>query len=73
MAKQTLARVRYSRMAWMSLPLRATFSSAHPLADIFHPPHPPIAAQSISQGRTISPSEGLQIFPTLPSGEARVA
>jgi hypothetical protein len=33
----------------IDLPLRATFSPAHPLADIFHPPHPPIASQSISR------------------------
>ena len=52
----------------MSPPLRATFSPAHPPADIFHPPYPPIAAQSISQGRAIRPSEGLPISPTLPSG-----
>jgi len=30
------------------LPLRVSFSPAHPLADIFHPPHPPIASKSIS-------------------------
>jgi len=30
------------------LPLRVSFSPAHPLADIFHPPYPPIALQSIS-------------------------
>jgi hypothetical protein len=33
----------------IDLPLRATFSPAHPLADIFHPPYPPIASQSISR------------------------
>ena len=31
------------------LPLRATFSPAHPLADIFYPPDPPIAPQSITR------------------------
>lgn len=30
--------------------LRAAFSPAHPLADILHPPYPPIASQSISRG-----------------------
>jgi hypothetical protein len=30
--------------------MRATFSPAHPLADIFRPPYPPIASQSISRG-----------------------
>src|SRR2546422_5211114 len=30
-------------MTRMSPPLRATFSPSHPLADIFHPPYPPIA------------------------------
>jgi hypothetical protein len=29
--------------------LRAAFSPAHPLADIFYPPYPPIASQSISR------------------------
>jgi hypothetical protein len=33
----------------IDLPLRAAFSPAHPLADIFHPPYPPIASQSISR------------------------
>jgi len=33
----------------IDLPLRATFSPAHPPADIFHPPYPPIASQSISR------------------------
>jgi hypothetical protein len=33
-----------------SLTLCATFSPSHPLADIFHPPYPPIASQSISRG-----------------------
>jgi len=33
----------------IDLPLRATFSPAHPRADIFHPPYPPIASQSISR------------------------
>jgi len=28
---------------------RLDFSPAHPLADIFHPPYPPIASQSISR------------------------
>jgi hypothetical protein len=31
----------------IDLPLRAAFSPAHPLADTFHPPYPPIASQSI--------------------------
>ena len=35
---------------WLDgLPLRATFAPAHPLADIIHPPYPPIASQSISR------------------------
>jgi hypothetical protein len=36
------------------LPLRITFSPAHPLADIFHPPYPPIASQSISRDVPLS-------------------
>jgi hypothetical protein len=38
-----------SGMGLIDLPLRASFSPAHPLADIFHPPYPPIASQSISR------------------------
>jgi len=33
----------------VDIQLRATFSPAYPLADIFHPPYPPIASQSISR------------------------
>jgi hypothetical protein len=33
----------------IELPLLAAFSPAHPLADTFHPPYPPIASQSISR------------------------
>ena len=33
----------------IDLPLRTTFSPAHSLADIIHPPYPPIASQSISR------------------------
>ena len=33
----------------IDLPLRAAFSPTRPLADIFHPPFPPIASQSISR------------------------
>ena len=38
----------------IDLPLRATFSPAHPLADIFYPPYPPIASQSISRDVPLS-------------------
>ena len=38
----------------IDLPLRATFSPAHPLADIFYPPYPPIASQSISRDVPVS-------------------
>jgi hypothetical protein len=55
----------------IDLPLRATFSPAHPLADIFHPPCPPIASQSISRGRATSPSEGL-LIPQLPRGSRQI-
>jgi hypothetical protein len=50
----------------MLVPTARPFSPAHPLADTFHPPYPPIASQSISRGRAISSGEGLPIFPTLP-------
>ena len=46
----------------IDLPLRATFSSTHPLANIFHPPYPPIASQSISRGRASSQGEGLPML-----------
>ena len=41
-------------------PLRATFSPAHPLADIFHPPYPPIASQSISRDVPIARARASQ-------------
>src|SRR5262245_1605222 len=36
-------------MGLIDLSQRVTFSPAHPLADILHPPYPPIASQSISR------------------------
>ena len=44
----------------IDLPLRATFSPTHPLANIFHPPHPPIASQSISRDVPLAQARGLQ-------------
>ena len=35
--------------AKVALHLRTAFSPAHPSADIFHPPYPPIVSQSISR------------------------
>jgi hypothetical protein len=37
------------RWGLTNLPLRAAFLPARPLADIFHPPYPPIAWRSISR------------------------
>ena len=51
------------------LPLRAIFSPAHPLANIVHPPYPPIASQSISQGRRHLPKRGPSSLLTLDLGE----
>ena len=42
----------------IDLPLRATFSPAHLLADIFHPPYPPIASQSISRDVPVARARG---------------
>ncbi len=42
------------------LPLRVTFSPAHPLADIFHPPYHPIASQSISRDVPIARVRGVR-------------
>src|SRR5262245_41671699 len=36
-------------MGLIDLSQRVTFSPAYPLADILHPPYPPIASQSISR------------------------
>ena len=41
-------------------PLRATFSPAHPLADILHPPYPPIASQSISRDMPLARARAFQ-------------
>ena len=46
---------------WFGFPLRATFSPAHPLADIFHPPYPPIASQSISRDVLVARSRAFQL------------
>lgn len=35
------------RWGLIDLPLRTTFSPAHPPADIYYPPYPPITSQSI--------------------------
>ena len=44
----------------ITLPLRATFSPAHPLADIFYPPCPPIASQSISRDMPLARARGIR-------------
>ena len=54
----------------IDLPLRATFSPAHPLANIFHPPHPPIASKSISWDVPVAQARAFRsISSTLPYGE----
>ena len=56
------------RMARMSPPLRTTFSPAHPLADIFHPPYPPIASQSISRDVPYAHARAFRFSPLYPQG-----
>ena len=57
----------------IDLPLRATFSPAHPLADIFHPPYPPIASQSISLDVPVARARAFQSSSSLVKGVAKVA
>ena len=57
----------------LGLPLRATFSPAHPLADIFHPPYPPIASQSISRDVPLSQTRAFQSPSPLVKGVAKAA
>ncbi len=47
------------------------FHPAHPLADIFHPPYPPIASQSFSRDVPLAQARPFQstIFPCLSLGE----
>ncbi len=53
------------------LPLRATFSPAHPLADIFHPPHPPIASQSIPRDVPLTRARTFKFSPLYPKGSSQ--
>ncbi len=56
---------RALREGWglIDLPLRASLSPAHPLADIFYPSDPPITEQSISRDVPChSPRRGLLIL-----------
>src|SRR5437016_12839626 len=48
----------------IDLPLRAAFSPTRPLADIFHPPYPPIASQSISRDVPLARARAFR-FPIL--------
>jgi hypothetical protein len=52
----------------IDLPLRAAFSPAHPLADIFHPPYPPIASQSISRDVPLAQARAFLCFLLFPQG-----
>ena len=45
----------------LDLPLRATLSPADSLADIFHPPYPPIASQSISRDVPLARARAFQL------------
>jgi hypothetical protein len=53
--------------------LRVSFSPAHPLADIFHPPYPPIASQSISRDVPLSQARAFQFSLSLVRGVAEAA
>ncbi len=48
-----------SGIGLIDLPLRAAFSPAHPPADIFYPPYPPIASQSISRDVPLTRARGV--------------
>ena len=53
--------------------LRATFSPAYPLADIFHTPYPPIALQSISRNVPLARARVLQFTIPLCRGVGEAA
>jgi hypothetical protein len=55
----------------MDLALRATFSPAHPLADIFHPPDPSIASQSISRDVPLARVRAFRFSPLCPKGSSQ--
>ena len=59
-APSKLARLLFREGVLLDLPLRAFFSPAHPLADIFHPPCPPIASQSISRDVPLARARAVQ-------------
>src|SRR5207302_8404979 len=57
---------------WLDgLPLRATFSPDHPLADIFHPPYPPIASQSISRDVPLPRARAFRFSPLRHQGNGQ--
>ena len=55
------------------LPLRVSFSPANPLAEIFHPPDPPIASQSISRDVPLARARAFRSSSTLVKGVAKAA
>jgi hypothetical protein len=57
----------------MASQLRAIFSPAHPLADIFHPPYPPIASQSISRDVPLARASTFKFSTPLFRGVAEAA
>ena len=57
----------------IDLPLRAAFSPTRPLADIFHPPYPPIASQSISRDVPLAQARAFRFFIPLLKGVAKAA
>ncbi len=61
---QSVAVLPISLQGWglIDLSLRASFSPAHLLADMFHPPCPPIASQSISRDVPLARARALWLF-----------
>src|SRR5206468_3638256 len=53
------------------IPTARNVFTAHPLAGIFHPPHPPIASYSISRDGHF-PGQGPSSFPLLAQGSVRL-
>jgi hypothetical protein len=57
----------------MLVPTARPFSPAHPLADTFHPPYPPIASQSISRDVPLARVRAFQFSLPLVKGVAKAA
>ena len=58
-------------MVWL-IPIVRSFPT-HPLADIFYPPYPPIASQSISRDMPLAQARISRIFQFCPKGSNRLS